>query len=71
MWGPNGRDGLDRTLQSEVNKKILRGHQSGSDHRFASVPVDGLWRSLAAASCEKITRNDHAKDYDETICSCH
>ena len=34
--------------QDEVVEKILRGHQSGADHRFASVPVGGLWRSSAA-----------------------
>ena len=28
-------------------EKILRGHQSAADHRFASVPVGGLWQALA------------------------
>ena len=33
--------------QGEVIEKILRGHQSGAEHSFASVPVGGLWRSSA------------------------
>ena len=33
--------------QDEVVEKILCGYQSAADHRFASVPVSGLWRSLA------------------------
>jgi hypothetical protein len=34
--------------QRDVIEKILSGHRSGADHRFASVPVGGLWRSAAA-----------------------
>ena len=37
--------------QRDVTEKILRGHQSGADHRRTklrlcarSVPVGGLWR---------------------------
>ena len=33
--------------QDEVVEKILRGHQSAADHRFASVPVGGLWQASA------------------------
>ena len=33
--------------QDEVVEKILRGHQSAADHRFASVPVGGLWQTSA------------------------
>ena len=29
--------------QRPVIERILRGHQSGADQRFASVPVGGLW----------------------------
>ena len=39
--------------QRDIVEKILRGHQSGADQRFASVPVGGLWdgplRTLATA----------------------
>ena len=31
--------------QADVIEDILRGHQSGADQRFASVPVGGLWQS--------------------------
>ena len=34
--------------QRDVVEKILGGHPSGADRRFASVPVGGLWRSSAA-----------------------
>ena len=34
--------------QRDVIEEILRGHQSGADQRFASVPVGGLWRSSEA-----------------------
>jgi len=34
--------------QGKVVEKILRGHQSGADQRFASVPVGGLWQARAA-----------------------
>ena len=36
--------------QRDVIGKILRGYQSGTDHRFASVPVGGLWCSSVARS---------------------
>ena len=35
-------------LSRDVIEEILRGHQSGADQRFASVPVGGLWRSSEA-----------------------
>ena len=34
--------------QRDVIEKILRGHLSGADHRFASVPAGGLGQSAAA-----------------------
>ena len=34
--------------QGKVVEKILRGHQSGADQRFASVPVGRLWQARAA-----------------------
>ena len=34
--------------QAEVIEKVPRRHQGGPSHRFASVPVGGLWPSSTA-----------------------
>ena len=31
--------------QADVIEKILRGHQSAADQRYASVPIGGLWHA--------------------------
>ncbi len=45
--------------QDEVVEKILRGHQSAADHRFASAPrtspdADGLVPELDSASSDQL-----------------